>query len=455
MPRMRAPYCFFILLIVGVAQGQTPVMDSLKKAIKISGNDTARVNLLYELSRLQCSELELASALKSGKMAESISEKAKFKPGLAKAYHAIGNVYIQEGNYPNALEMHLKALKLKEELNDVQGLSASYNNIGRIYNSIHDYDKAFFYYHKSLNLKYQLLRKAKAENKEKEVKRLMLSIASSSNSLGTNFDETENFKEALNHFGSALSIHEQYNNAPGMEACWENMGVTFYKMGNHRKALAYFTKVYDQRKSRNDTNLLAGTYLNLGKANLKLKNFENARKFLNRSLALSQSIRMTDVTRDSYLGLYQLERRKKNSNAALFYVKRFVKYRDSISNEAVTKRMTRLQLTHEFEQKEKEAQLLQEKKDAVTREKSEFQNVIIIGMTVVLVIIIGFVIYALINFKEKQKINKAITRQKEIIEEKQNEIIASITYAKRIQSILLPSEQYIDKELTKLTQIKP
>jgi len=43
--------------------------------------------------------------------------------------------------------------------------------------------------------------------------------------------------------------------------------------------------------------------------------------------------------------------------------------------------------------------------------------------------------------------NKEIELQKRLLEEKQKEIIDSITYAKRIQRSLLPTEKYIDRIL--------
>ena len=45
---------------------------------------------------------------------------------------------------------------------------------------------------------------------------------------------------------------------------------------------------------------------------------------------------------------------------------------------------------------------------------------------------------------------KEAQHQKEIVEEKQKEILDSIRYAKRIQQSLLPTEKYIDKKFKEL-----
>ena len=54
--------------------------------------------------------------------------------------------------------------------------------------------------------------------------------------------------------------------------------------------------------------------------------------------------------------------------------------------------------------------------------------------------------------KAKQKAEKQIFEQKQILEEKQKEILDSIRYAKRIQNTLITSEKYIEKNLNNLNR---
>ncbi len=63
-----------------------------------------------------------------------------------------------------------------------------------------------------------------------------------------------------------------------------------------------------------------------------------------------------------------------------------------------------------------------------------------------------FMATALNNAQTYQELNNAnleIMKQKKIIEEKNNDIISSIRYAKRIQSSLMPTEKYIEKIINK------
>lgn len=65
-----------------------------------------------------------------------------------------------------------------------------------------------------------------------------------------------------------------------------------------------------------------------------------------------------------------------------------------------------------------------------------------------------FILYFLVkNVRQKKVIvekHKEIQEQKKLVDEKQKDIIDSITYARRIQQSLLPTEKYIDKSLTSI-----
>jgi hypothetical protein len=58
------------------------------------------------------------------------------------------------------------------------------------------------------------------------------------------------------------------------------------------------------------------------------------------------------------------------------------------------------------------------------------------------------------RFRITQKQKLVIEEQKQIVDEKQKEIIDSINYAKRIQQAQLPTEKYINKNLSKLNKDK-
>jgi hypothetical protein len=91
----------------------------------------------------------------------------------------------------------------------------------------------------------------------------------------------------------------------------------------------------------------------------------------------------------------------------------------------------------------------------VARAESKKQKIIIYSVCGILIMVIGFAVFAYRSFRQKQKANIEITRQKHVIEEKQKEILDSIHYAKRIQTALMSPEKHIARELQRLTVSGP
>lgn len=95
----------------------------------------------------------------------------------------------------------------------------------------------------------------------------------------------------------------------------------------------------------------------------------------------------------------------------------------------------------EEQSNQKNAQLAEADKTIETT--GNWLNLVIAGLACVLVL--AFVVYR--GYLQKKKSNEEITEQKEIIEQKNKEIVDSINYAKRIQDSMLPSLDEIRKHL--------
>jgi hypothetical protein len=124
--------------------------------------------------------------------------------------------------------------------------------------------------------------------------------------------------------------------------------------------------------------------------------------------------------------------------------------KDSIRSEASRKASIRQEYKYEFEKKESLMRSEQEKKNAlaeVERKRQEFFLYLVIAIAVAVAIVALVVIRSLQTTRKQKRI---IEQQKQLVEEKQKEILDSIHYAKRIQRSLLPSERSIEKNLRKL-----
>ena len=128
-------------------------------------------------------------------------------------------------------------------------------------------------------------------------------------------------------------------------------------------------------------------------------------------------------------------------------------------NEENTKKTVEGEMNYAFSKREEATKIEQAKKDVISVEEKQKQKIIIISVSsgLVLVLILAIVIFiSLLKNKEKNRIiteqKRLVEDQNKIVEEKQKEVLDSIHYAKRIQTALITSEKYIEKNLNKLAK---
>jgi hypothetical protein len=150
--------------------------------------------------------------------------------------------------------------------------------------------------------------------------------------------------------------------------------------------------------------------------------------------------------------LSELYTQSRKFELALEHYKNAMILKDSLFNEEKNNELVRKEMTFEFEKKEAVAKAEQDKKDIIAKEalkqKEKERNYFIIGFS--LLAIFAFILFR--GYKQKQRANELITFQKQLLEQKQKEIIDSIEYAKRIQLSILPNENYIHKNIKRLNK---
>lgn len=358
------------------------------------------------------------------------------KKGLSSVYNNIGMVYDDKGEYTKALEFLLKALRIREELADKQGIANSYGNIGGIHYSLGDYTKALEFHLKAVDIK-------KAIGNKK-------GLASSYNNIGIIYDDKGDFNKALEYQLKSLEIKEEIDDKKGMALSYGNMGNTYRHMGDYPKSLEFFSKALKYKEEIGDKRGIASTYHNIGLLYLAMNNFKEAKLYQQKSLSIAKEIDARPEIMKSYEGLSKVDSALGNFKEAYENHKQYAIVKDSIFNEEASKKVVQSEMNFEFEKKEQAAKLEQEKKDALANEelkKQKMQRNAFIGGFALMIALVG-VTYR--SYRNKRKSHEIIARQKELVEEKQKEILDSIAYAQRIQKSLLPTEKYIDNSINRL-----
>ena len=406
------------------------------------------------------------------KFAKQLNNKA----AMANTCANIGLVYYSQGNYPKALDNYLEALRLVEELKDKSGMARFLLNISGVYYEQGDLEKSLDYDLKVLNL-------------AEEIGNIELKGTTYGN-IGIIYSKQNKHGKALEHYYKALKIAEEIKDGVNLSACYGNIGQAYQAQGDsaiaagnkdyafsfkYPKSKECFLLSLKTAKESGNINQIPTALAHLGLHYMMTKEYKEVPKYLHEALILSDSIGALNLVKNAYANLstmyekspiplpdstltktLSLEQMRLRS---IYYYKKYVALNDSIFSQESKKQMLQKHMNFDFERKQNVAKAEQDKKDIIVEEEKLAQKIIMGGVSLglVLVIILASVIFK--SLRQNQQKNKIITEQKklvehqkELVEEKQNEILDSIVYARRIQTALIPSEKYFDKTLNRLNE---
>lgn len=428
-------YIFLLLLAAGSVCAQNPRTDSLENLLKKQLPDSEKIKTLNRLGAIYLNSGDYEKVFAYETEAIQLGEKANYPNGLAMAYNIVGNVYNNQGNFPRALDQYFKSLHIQEKINNKKGIAALYNNIGNVYRGRREDANALEYYRKSIKLKEEI-------NDQK-------GLAYTYNNLGISYENMQNFTLALDCYFKSIKIWKMLGIESENSAVYDNAGNVYAQINKFDSAIYFHKIAIGQREKDNDVPGMASSYLNTGIVYNMAGDRKKALDFMQKALALSKELGAVDLLADTEESLTEFYESMRDHKNALLHYKAFIAYRDSIFNEENTRKTVQSQMQYDFDKKEAAAKLEQEKKEAVAQAESRRQRIILFSISGFGLLVLAFAIFAWRSFLQKKKANIEISHQKEIIEEKQKEILDSIYYARRIQRSLLPSEKYITRVLLK------
>ncbi|MDF2452920.1 MAG: protein serine/threonine phosphatase, partial [Bacteroidota bacterium] len=402
---------------------------SYQKALKIHReikNKYGIASAYHGIGILNLEQGNYAEALKNLQGALNIDLELKDKISIALDYNSIANVYTHLGNYANALDNQLKALKIREEIGDHDGIASSYIGIGNIQGHLGDHKKALESYHYSLKF-------YKGANDKQ-------GISTAYANIGLTYFDMKMYPEGLKNCQLALDMDREMGDKKGMSVGYNNLACIYKAMGNYSETLKNNLASLQLKQEIGDKEGIAVSYMSLGLTHSENKNYPEARKSLNLALAISKEIGQKDWLKGTYDALARLDSMTGDFKSAYSNYKMSVLYDDSLLNEETHRKTIQTQMNYDFEKKEAIAQAKHnsemEKQNAIAQEKQLKQMIILASIVIVLLLVAGFAFFIFRSLRVMEK-------QKHVIQEHQNEIIDSITYAKRLQDAILPSVEEI------------
>mgnify|MGYP005824724601 CR=1 FL=1 len=430
----------------GQIEDERDSLKGIEKRFQDSKSDIERVELLTEFY-VYYHTLDSDSAMHYAQKAYDLAEKINHLEGQIRSATNIGSVHFYNGSLGNALQSYIHSNKLVEKYLDKtkenefsqHHLSKNLNNIGLIYLNQGDYEEAERYLLQSLAIDEKLGNK--------------ITISNCYHNLGTVKESQGDYEEAIKFYTKAYNIKVSEKNTLEIPSTLINIGVVRMNEGSFYQADTCFQAAIDYSKRGNNSKDLCLAYINLGDLHFIQKDFDRAISNYFLAVDICEEHNYLYFLNYAYESVSLAYQEMNNYKGAYEYLTLYNETMDSINSEENRILISELQTKFETENKEKEIVLLNKEKDLKNIEL-ENSKTILIFTVVGLGIISVFLVLLFISFKQKKKINAEINRKNDklerayvVVEEKNKEILDSITYAKRIQNAILPTSKLVKEYL--------
>ncbi|MBI2722778.1 MAG: tetratricopeptide repeat protein [Bacteroidetes bacterium] len=362
------------------------------------------------------------------------------KAGVAKAYNNLGNVNFKTGKFTDAVKYHFASLKINESIGNKKGVASSLNNMANIYASRGNNKEALAKYFEALNVYL-------AED-------IKVGIGNAYNNIALVYSQLNNYDSAAFYTQKAFNIRTMINDKRGIASCLSNLGVFSLEQRKFDEAVTYFKKALEAKEDLNDLSGVGAECKNLATVYVYLEKPKIALEYVQRALEIAKQTGSLDETKSAYsVGAMALEKIG-DFKKAYAYQKLYITLNDSDLVEKNARIITEMNTKYETEKKEKENQLLQIQNDLSTEtiKQQKIITYLVVGGLMLTLFLAYFIFKGLKKQKQANSIisnqKKEVEKQKDLVDEKQKEILDSIHYAKRIQNTLLAHKDFLDENLT-------
>lgn len=418
-------------------------VDSLKKVIATSKNDSLRCDAMQELC-YWLYDYNFSEAIKYGEAGIKLAEKLNDTNLICRGFDRMASAYDQINKHKEAQQFFLKIIAIRSRGKNLKLLANSENNIGLSYYAEGKLDSSLYWHLKSLDLRIQ--------------SGSPLEIAQSYTDIGLVYSAKKNFSIALQYHRNAFTLKKSVNDIRGVSLSLHNIGTCFLDVHNYDSALIYFNEAIRNAKLCNWVYIVHSSYINIARVYVAQKKYDQALSYLKKVADapdikenISSQVDMFSALADAYNGKKEYDKaiiyaqkgieqknkgndnrfepliacnkalafayeQKGDAKKALAFLKKHKLYNDSLlSNNNL---LNRNELAAKFESDEKEQSIHILNKENQLKDILIAKSRIKISIYIIALVISFAIIIAILFFYfSKRKMNKQLAEGNKIISE--------------------------------------
>jgi two-component system NtrC family sensor kinase len=347
------------------------------------------------------------------------------KRGIAQSYNSMGLFYQYQDSLPEALQNFYTSLKDFEELDNKKGISMVRISIGQIYLEQGDDSEAF--------LNVQLASKIQRESGDYD------GVSNSELQMANIEFERHHYDSAMKYYQEVFSVSLESGLLPLNLSLFIRMGDVYQKQGEiefskgdrtvglqkYKQAMDMYDRYVKIADKENNEDMKIYLGIHTAKIYIQYKEYFMARKLLNDYIKRAGTDNYSQDKADAYASLSFLDSAEGKYKNAYQEYKLYIRNRDSVSDFKNDKKLVRVVKQHEFDVRDAEAKLLQDKKDVEVRESKNRQNLTIFALAIVILAVLAIAVVQLRNNKAKQKANMLLENALSDLKSTQQQLIQS------------------------------
>lgn len=337
---------------------------------------------------------------------------------ISAVYNIIGAIYEETGLWNEALDLYMSSLQICNDRDDKAGKAKVYNNIAKLYFSRNELEKAEDLFNKAVEIN-------KSLNIRKE-------LFNNYNNLAGIYKKRNDFEKALDYGLIALNQLDIKKDFYDLAILYSNIGSLYQDIGNYPLALSYYQQAIKIEERKSFQTSMIGSYLYISSVYDAMNNHDSASVYLSRALITavkqgnpSQKLMVLQAAALFYKksGEYKL---------SLEYFDEYVSLNDSLESLNSLTKIEQIQSVYEVINKDKDNKILQQKINL--QQLSIQRQRIILSAGMIIFLFLGYFLFSLYRNRRRERTkNENITRQTELIHQKEKEIMLDEEHSLKLE----------------------
>jgi serine phosphatase RsbU (regulator of sigma subunit) len=366
---------------------------------------------------------------------------------IANFHNNLGNVFSGIGDTKNAVKSYRNSLRTMEKLDNKAGIGNSYHNLAVIFAEQKDHATALSYYNQARK------NHLAAENK--------IGYANGTQSIGSLYSRIYSqtsdkayLDSAKMYLDSAIIYFTELGQKLGLANVYNNLSSIAGKQDQLQVSIEYNEKALELYRAINNATGITTTYSNLAEQYLEVGKVELALSYANEAVEWAKKSDQFTAKKAANQALMLIYRQRGNYKKALEIYEEIVALNDSIVNSEMKSEILLNKFEYEMESARLKDSLERLEERRIHEQQIELQQVQIendrvkaIGLYSALAFALLFTGFVYNRLKISQRQQRVIENQKieveyqkQIVDHKNQEILDSINYSKRLQEAILPKK---------------